>query len=240
MELCYEYRGRLIEPDFGAQSEVRLSALMRHMQQAGSDQLASLGATYDSMKAGGGVFLMSRHEMHITGRPIVPGDVSVTTWPRHKGGALFFRHYSLCQKGRLLAECSTAWVLVDPQTRRILRPSSCPIRPMHCDRAVSFGDPRRLSLPDTPLPLGSLRVGYSLLDVNGHVNNTVYADFLLDCVKRLCPGARMTGQAIAFCGEAVEGDELSLDAAADGPRLYVRGKIKDRRCFEATAFLERR
>lgn len=242
MELCHEYKGRLIEPDFGAEGDVRLSALMRHMQQSGSDQLAALGITYDKMREHGEIFLMSCHELRRTQTPVSPGDIVVTTWPRMSRGVRFFRDYRVCDgEGRLLAECSTAWVLVKSATRRILRPSSSTIvKPMHCDLSVSFGDPGQLAMPGSLTQLRRLKVGRSLLDVNGHVNNAVYADFLLDCVSELCPGARIIGQVISFCGEALEGDELTLCAAGGGDRVYVAGRIGDRRCFEAAAFLAER
>lgn len=239
MELCHEYRGRLMEPDFGAEGEIKLSALMRHMQQSGSDQLAALGITYDKMLEHGEVFLMSCHELRRTETPILPGDIVVTTWPRMSRGARFFRDYRICDvSGQLLAECSTAWVLVELATRRILRPSSSAIvKPMHFDRSVSFGDPGRLIMPGNLMPLRRLKVGHSLLDVNGHVNNAVYADFLLDCVSELRPGARIVRQIISFCSEALEGDELTLCAADEGDCVYVAGMIGDKRCFEASAFL---
>jgi len=239
VELCHEYRGRLIEPDFGAGGDVNLSALMRHMQQSGSDQLAAMGLTYELMLERGEIFLMSRHELRRTQAPVSTGDIVIHTWPRSSRGVFFFRDYRVCDGwGLLLAECSTAWVLVEPATRRVVRPSlSAVVKPMHCDRSVSFGEPRRLALPDGLSPFRKLTVGRSLLDVNGHVNNAFYADFLLDCVSALRPGARITGQAIAFSGEAVEGDELTLYASDGADCVYAAGKIGGRRCFEAAAFL---
>lgn len=236
MEICHEYKARFIEPDFSAESKIMFSSLMRHMQQSGSDQLAAKGVTYESMKEKNAVFLMTHHELHMTQNPAMLGEFTITTWPRFCGGALFHRHYSISQRDKLLGECSTAWALVNPQTRRMLRPSLSPVPPIHCERTVSFGDPRRTKLPDDLPPLFNIEIGYNFLDINGHVNNSVYADFVVDSVKRLCPDACLTGQSIAFKGEALMGDRLFINAARHGEKIFIKGEIDKRPCFDAIAY----
>ena len=66
------------------------------------------------------------------------------------------------------------------------------VKPMHCDLSVSFGDPGQLAMPGS-LTHAPTQMGRNL-GVNGHVSNAVYADFLLDCVSELCPGALSSGR----------------------------------------------
>jgi acyl-ACP thioesterase len=127
-------------------------------------------------------------------------------------------------KGEELYRCTTLWALVNKHTRKLVLPA---------DSGVTFpgcilGD--ELPVPNSfaALPQGQLsarKVCFSELDLNGHMNNTKY----LDWVNDLLPSQFHKEHAfrdvnICYLSEALEGQTvtLSLNHLEDGS-LQVDG-----------------
>ena len=69
------------------------------------------------------------------------------------------------------------------------------------------------------------KMHYSDTDVNGHVNNTRYADFACDAVEldRLPENQFLTEMQIGYLAECRPGDLLTLQVGEQGEGRYVRG-----------------
>ena len=80
---------------------------------------------------------------------------------------------------------------------------------------------------------------YSDTDVNGHVNNTRYADFACDAVEMedLAPDRFLAEMQIGYLAECLPGETLLLQVGEQGDRRYVRGVDKEEKPrFEAALF----
>jgi len=126
------------------------------------------------------VWVLSRCEMHVTRYPAAGEKVTVSTFPMPTRLFFFPRYYIITDaQGEMIAKAGTLWLLMDIQTRKSLPPG---------DVARLIPDNRDLSVPmNLPATVGNLqgeeRVSvyqpvYTDLDINGHVNNTRYADWL--------------------------------------------------------------
>ena len=78
-------------------------------------------------------------------------------------------------------------------------------------------------------------VGFTLLDCNGHMNNTYYMDWVADLLPsdfhRDHPAREFT---VCYMNEAREGDEIGLSfALSDGPTLTVDAQKNSDRIFSA-------
>ena len=97
-------------------------------------------------------------------------------------GPLVHRDYELLVGGGKVGECTAGWLTLDVKTRR-------PVRPALGGAGLGFRLDGALAL--TPEKIASRRdlaaiAGFSVrnsdLDVNGHVNNTRYAQWILELV----------------------------------------------------------
>ena len=80
------------------------------------------------------------------------------------------------------------------------------------------------------------RMGYSDTDINGHVNNTRYADFACDALEmeKLEAGTFLSQLQIGYLAECRPGEELRLMAGQEGETRFVRGMDEDGKSrFEA-------
>ena len=104
-------------------------------------------------------------------------ELTIRTW--HQGGqaATLYRDYDLYVGREPVGECVSAWVLARQSDRQLLRLSA--IRELDNTGGGALCKDKKLSklrLPDGLREADRRRTRYSDTDINGHVNNTRYAD----------------------------------------------------------------
>jgi acyl-ACP thioesterase len=80
---------------------------------------------------------------------------------------------------------------------------------------------------------------YSDTDVNGHVNNTRYADFACDVAEmdKLQPDAFLSEMQIGYLAECRAGEVLAIQRGEQGDGTFVRGVDESGKArFEAALF----
>ena len=124
------------------------------------------------------------------------------------------------------------WVLMDVDSRAMILPGKSGVEV----DGITLGD--ELDVPGSLAPaVGENRemrqVRFTDLDVNGHMNNTQY----LNWVEDLLPGSHhkehpAVGFTVCYLNEALEGQNLELSWTL-GEDLRVDAKCEDRRIFAA-------
>lgn len=142
---------------------------------AGQDYDAR-GLPYEKLRQAGEVFLLSRLALRIHRCPVTQDVLDVTTWENGVKGAHMQRVYEMVdQEGRLCVSAKSDWILVNPQTRKILRPESFTAKAITvCPKEIDAPDTRKILLPKEGLEeLGTRRVVWSDLDGNGHLYSEI-------------------------------------------------------------------
>lgn len=233
----YSLPVRITSYDVGASKTLKPSSILKFMQEAGCRHLDSAGFTYEVMRRKGIVFLIVKMAAEIDSLPRYDDEIAVETRFLKTDGAKFVRSFRFFNKdGKPIINASTLWIIADPETHRILRPSAFPgTIPQGAgeEPSVAFS---RIVLPDSAEESGTRTVRWSDIDFNGHMNNAVYADVICDFFPGGFGGRQLHRFQIDFDGEAVLGDEISIRTAVneDGAALF-EGKIGAKRCFKALA-----
>lgn len=221
--------------DVGANDKMRLSAVLRYQQEAGEQHLVDAGLGWQALMKTGMVFVTSRWHTLIHRLPEMEERITLTTWHRDRKGPRFFRCYEWRDAdGRVLIEGVMQFALVSVAQHRLLRGDEfmamAPL-PEH-PRQISCGDPGRFPVAGVA-PVGEYRVRWSDMDRNGHLNNTHYADLMLDYL----PAQRLENTPaevdLHFAGECLLGDILTLSAAEEGGVSTVTGDTARGRSFAA-------
>ncbi len=222
---------------------MKLSAVLRHMQDAATRHLDSLGYTYSAMMGRNQVFMLSKIEVNFFRQPAVGQMITAYTRPHPPKGAYFLRETSLAVDENLLCSSSSAWILVDFKTHQVLRPSSFDWNYPFDDVAFDGGIARRrLNEPQGVVSLGRRVIRYSDLDSNQHVNNAVYGDILFDYLPdSLLDGISLKSVTLLYEHEALLHDEIEIVGGQNGDSgWYLAGYRDDRRCFAATLAFDRK
>lgn len=206
-------------------------ALLSHLQETAMENLLALGCTHQDLFDHCSVFLLSRMALRIHRLPSSGEETVFSTWVRGTKGALFLRLSDVRDRaGELLVESEAHWMLVNPETRKILRPQSFFLSFTACEKPVSVGV-EKFALPEELEPCGEHVVRYSDLDCNGHVNNAGYVKMLFDFGLEDPFAAQIQEMQLYFAHEALLGETLRFFRRREGNRLYFQVASEERACF---------
>lgn len=222
--------------DVAPDGKLRPAAVLRYQQEAAERHFAPGGLGWQGMAALGMAFVCTRWHGQLLRCPGMGEQVTVETWHRQRKGPRFYRCYRwIDSAGEEIIRGVTEFALVSTADHRLLRGEefdrfAIPDQP---ERGVACSDPGRLHLP--PLsPAGEYRVRTSDADMNGHMNNTHYADL---CEDLLPPETAMGEITLQFLHESRPGETVALESARESNRLYLRGSRGDLPVFAAEMVL---
>ena len=180
MTNTYDESFSILSRDCDLKGTWRLSSVLEAMQEAAGAHSLLLGCGREELLKRHIVWVLSRSEIHMSRYPRMGEKISLHTFPMPNRICFFPRYYIFTdERGEMVGKAGTLWLLLDTETRRMLPPG---------DIANLIPDNRDLTVPmKLPATVGSLQGEefvseytpvYSDLDVNGHVNNAKYADWL--------------------------------------------------------------
>ena len=219
------------------------SAVLEAMQDAAGMHSTALGCGRETLVRSGLVWVITRCEMRFDALPRVLESVRIETFPMPLRHWFFPRHFIFRDEaGGELGAASTLWVMFDLKNRRMAEPGEvAKCIPDNSDLTPPLGAPRmprRLSgacAQSARLPV------FSEIDVNGHVNNARYADWLCDALgMETMREYRVETMQISFASEILPGEEMTLELAREGLSYYFVGSRDQKAHFEIGGTLARR
>lgn len=159
--------------------EIRISKLMWHMQNVAGEHAIKLKIDRDILMKDNNIWVVVRYDMKINRLPKLKEKYIITTHPGETKGFMFPRFFQVYDKhGNLLVNISSTWVVVNFDTRRIiLRPFKDVSLPVEKD-INDLELPAKINEEATNLVCKRL-TKESELDINIHINNTFYYDYVL-------------------------------------------------------------
>ncbi len=227
MSTFFEYDIRLSGLDVDGRGQCKASALLNHLQNAATLAAEDGGFSRETLVERYGAFWMLARSWYRLARPLKYEDkLTVRTWHRGSKGALMYRDYDILANGQPAGESVSAWVLASLDSRRLMR-----LGTIAEFQGTDGGELcKTMTLAKLRQP-GDLReverrpMRYSDTDLNGHVNNTRYADFACDAVEmQSLPEDRFLAEMqIGYLAECRPGEVLSIQAGGQGDSRFVRG-----------------
>lgn len=220
--------------DCDARGRARPASLLSLMASAAGQDYTARGLGYERLFELRQVFLLSRISFRLHRYPLAGETVTVTTWENGVHGAHMRRDYQfLSEDGTPCLSAQSEWILVDPEDRRILRPSAFTGKPLtEHDRGIDCPPCRKILLPkEGTESLGEHRVVFSDLDHNGHVFSGNYGDIVWNALPPELQNARLLDFQINYSKEATLGERLTLLGCRDGDEVLVEGLWGRERSF---------
>ena len=161
----------------------------------------------------------------------------IATYENGVKGAHMQRVYEMKdQTGEVRVSVKSDWILVNPATRKIMRPSAFTAKPIQtCDRVIDCPDPKKLLLPHEGVEeLGTRQVVWSDLDGNGHLYSANYGDIIWDYLPRDLQERTPREFYINYNHEATLGETLRLMGFRNEDGSYLMEALgPDAACFTA-------
>lgn len=115
-------------------------------------------------------------------RPVYSDVIEVATWTRKEKSRYALRDFEITCNGEVCAVASSKWLVVDIDSRKIIRlTDEFTRRYMPEERAVlDISSLSRLSVRDDYDRAADISIRKSDIDMNGHVHNLVFMDYLAE------------------------------------------------------------
>ena len=208
----------------------RLLALLDAMSETAGRHAGILGVGVSTLHAKGLTWVLARFHVEIRAIPAAGETVHIATWPTGRHRLFAVRDFYLADRdNHEILRATSAWALMNMDTRRPAR--------LDPHLPVFTNHPERMVLDDfSPLPSvqargdpARFRAVAADIDINDHVNNTVYLDWASQAIPVAVRQLTPRTMEAAFLGEARLGDEIRCygesSAAEDQP--VIRQSLRD-------------
>ncbi|MFI5179881.1 MAG: acyl-[acyl-carrier-protein] thioesterase [Thermoanaerobaculia bacterium] len=172
--------------DTDLRGRLSLRALCGLLQESGARHATALRVGAAALGPQGFAWVLVQWSVEIEGCPAWRDEILVETWPSSLTERTAARDYLLrSASGAVLVRATSHWVMLDLLRRRPVRMPDAvrriPLAPR--PRALDEGL-LKLAAPETCEGTRELRVRFSDLDVNAHVNNLAYVEWIVESVPR--------------------------------------------------------
>jgi acyl-ACP thioesterase len=196
------------------QKQLGLVGLLSLLQDAAWEHAGHLGIGYQDLLARDSLWALAKQRVRMQRWPAWGGAIAIRTWSRPLQGYIAHRDFEVLEGGSLIGTCSTEWIILSARTRRPQRLGLEGFAPLcRADYCLDH-DPAKLDAKADWQGLASYAVRHSDLDMQGHVNNTRYAQWVLDALPPQAHQACLLKEfEVNFLAEAFLGDAIQIRVA---------------------------
>ena len=172
---------RTYDVDFN--NRLKVSSTFNYMQDIAAAHADSLNFGYKDLKDKGLFWVLSWVKIQFDDYPKFEDKFTIKTWAKGKYKLYALRDFILSnEKQEIFCKATTAWLLISAATKRISDLKNLPAyRPSEENEHALHDLPSKFSIENKKETVFSKHVGYSSIDINQHVNNEKYIEFILDC-----------------------------------------------------------
>ena len=229
MALGLELDYRLRWMDFDNCGRMQPMAILDIFQDVATVQANDMGIGRDDMSKHGVFWAVVRTKLEIVRMPEHFQVVTVRTWPHTPTRFSFLRDFTMRdEEGELLVKATSEWVLMDVETRKFVSILDYIRGYDDLDEARAF-DRKPRKIPDFQegnRPVVTVVPSYSDIDLNGHVNNAVYATYAIDALNPDADIAMKTFQ-VDYRYEVLPGVPLQVHTLVEDDRVLSKGVNPD-------------
>lgn len=187
------------------------SSILYFVQEVAGQNCKELAVDWDTMAAKRMFWAIIRHKVQITRLPNKGETITVETWPMPATRAYYPRSVvGYDGEGRELFCSISIWVLMDMDTRAMILPGKSGVDVPGLLLGSELAAPKSLA-PVFLTAQTQRRVRFCDLDVNGHMNNCRYLDWVCDLLPSSFhhnhPVKEFT---LCYLAESREGEQLQL------------------------------
>lgn len=220
-----------------------LVGLLKILQDTAWTHANHLGHGFDDMLSRNTIWVLTRQKLAMTDWPGWGDIVDIRTWVRPITGPLAQRDYEIFCGDRKLGEGTASWLTLDQTTRRPMKLSLTESDTICRGDGTLATTPEKIAMRPDLAVTATIPARISDLDVNGHVNNVCYAQWILDSLPLEDHSTyRMSEYEINFLGESRLGDNVALEREdlPPSPTAPVRLHFQGKRDSDSTALFAAR
>ena len=203
---------------------LKMSTLLDVAQEVAGDHAEELGCGFETMIKQDLIWVIVRNYVEIIKKPINFKEIEVVTYPLKPRFIEFNRETEFYHDGELFAVSRSTWMVINIKDFSVKAPDFF----KGFDDDLGYFKRRIRKLPviekSQLQKVKEVDVLYSMLDHNGHMNNTKYVDFYLDIFR---PEFSVKTLQIEYIKQSFLDDKLSLYIKENEGKRYLSGYKDD-------------
>jgi medium-chain acyl-[acyl-carrier-protein] hydrolase len=213
------------------EQEARLTAICNYFQEAAWEHAEHLRVGFHDLGSSNLLWVLSRFYIEIEEYPKWTDRVTVETWPKGFDRLLALRDFELKNSsGKICARATSGWIMVDSESKRPRKADTFPelLAAINSRPAVDrrFGKLAPISGTVKESEETEKTILHGDIDLNNHVNNVKYIEWIVDNESRLRGSLAVKPRAleIHYLGEGLFGQECLIISAPHpektGTKMY--------------------
>ncbi|MFZ5973948.1 MAG: acyl-[acyl-carrier-protein] thioesterase [Bacillota bacterium] len=228
--LVYERKIKIPNHEVDFTGHWRIASIFNEMQEISEQHGKMLGVSRKKLDDCGIFWVISRMRVHMQAYPTWGEEIISATWPHNIGSRIFPRCFRFTRlNGELLGQATTIYLLMDMKTQQITRAPEGIVIPdvKHADEPPALGLGKLITDQDME-EAGRRKPRYSDIDMNNHMNNERYAQWICDMFEpgRFRENYIETLQ-INFLAEARPNESITLFLHEEQENAWISGKRED-------------
>lgn len=225
MKLFYEKDYNLRTSDFDRYNHIQPASILDLFQDVAGAHAVEMGIGYDYMIKNKMVWVLVKVKFQILRNPDMYEHVTVRTWPLAPAKLSFVREYLILDdNGEPIVKGTSEWVVIHSEKRRLVSAMDAyPVKEGFLTEELF--DERLAKIPPFE---GSdinyqVHTGFCDCDINGHINNTKYANYVLNALNPSEPLMIDTFQ-IEYNKEVQADTILTITAKVNNDEIFAKGE----------------
>ena len=214
--------------DFDKYDRIKPSSVLDLFQDAAGQHAEEIGVGFESMISRSLLWVLIKVKYRVFSQPHRYQNVKVVTWPLEPNRIIYRREFRVQdENNNILIIGSSEWVVINSKERRLV---SAPdlysfAGGFHSEHMFddNLGRVRSFEATETPY---TVNAGFCELDVNGHVNNTKYANYVLDAVSP-SENEIIDCLQIDYHKEVLQGTQLNIFHSKTNNTVMAKGENQD-------------
>jgi acyl-ACP thioesterase len=203
--------------------------LCSFFQDIAGNHTVECGVGWEVMQEKHVFWVLSRMKIEVLRFPVWRDKIKISTWSMGTDGLFAYRNFKVeDENGTLLVQAASMWLMVNTETRRLVRPGDYMRDFPLCTERLNDADPEKIPALNEPLFFEASKVSFTETDMNQHTNNVSYIERIINAYPfDFLVENQIFDFEINFLKEAVPGDMLSVGMEKVSEREFLNNLVRD-------------
>jgi acyl-ACP thioesterase len=213
MQSFYEQSFKVRTYDVDFRNQLKVNSIFYYMQDIASEHAKKLGAGWEVLQDAGLFWALSWVKIIFLDYPKFEDNIKIKTWPKGKYRLYALRDFLLSDdKNNIFCRAATAWLLVNVKSKRVNDLNNLPVEIPYSPGENALTDlPGKITMQNRKENVFNKQIVYTDIDMNLHVNNEKYIEFILNCYSQeYYLGNNIKSLQVSFLSETKCGENLEI------------------------------
>lgn len=217
--------------DVGNNNKATNKAMLKYLENIACKHSDEVGYGINTIEQTGVVWILLDWKFNVIERPIYGQTIKVKTWSRKMEKCYAYRDFEVYDENeKVIAKATTKWVLLDANTRKILRiPENFAVEYKQETQRHAFEEEidklRESENEEISMELKTRRTD---IDINNHVNNLNYLDFAYEILPEEVYSQDLKNVRITYKHQTEPGETVNISYTKQDGKNIITIKTIDK------------